>query len=407
MNVRKLLGSRKYVVLTAAAALAVLTGACGATRPAAEQTRPAGETVPAPAAAGAFRAELKTDAAAIEAGRETALVFHVTDAAGALVKNLEIVHEKPMHLLIASRDLAEFYHIHPEPQADGSFRVAHVFPHGGAYRLYADFTPPGAKQTVERIDLKVGGPERAPVALTPDAKYEKTVDGLKVRMTPGGAVKAGQELMLDFAVFDAATDRPAADLENYLGELAHFVIISEDMKDFVHAHPMSPAAHDAPEAGGHDADGHTHGAANTAAKTAPRSEVAAHTAFPRAGKYKLWAQFQRAGRVVTAAFVVDVAENGQTAVKAAEVPEGAIKVTIDKNGYAPAEIRLEKGRAATLAFYRADAENCGGEVVFPQLGIAKKLPVGETVLVELGPQEAGELSFACGMQMLKGKILVQ
>lgn len=47
------------------------------------------------------------------------------------------------------------------------------------------------------------------------------------------------ELNLDFAAFDAATGKPATDLQNYLGELAHFVIISEDLVDFVHAHPMA------------------------------------------------------------------------------------------------------------------------------------------------------------------------
>lgn len=34
------------------------------------------------------------------------------------------------------------------------------------------------------------------------------------------------------------------------------------------------------------------------------SEVSAHTTFPRAGLYKVWAQFQRAGHVITVPFVV-------------------------------------------------------------------------------------------------------
>jgi len=60
----------------------------------------------------------------------------------------------------------------------------------------------------------------------------------------------------------------------------------------------------------------------------------------------------------------------------------------------------------SLAFYRTDAENCGGEVVFAKQKITKKLPVGETVLVEFTPNEAGEISFACGMDMLRGKLIV-
>jgi hypothetical protein len=358
-----------------------------------------------------FRAEFKTEPATIEAGKEATLVFTVKDKQNAVVKDLSIVHEKPMHLLVASKDLAEFYHIHPEPQADGSYQVRHTFPNGGDYRLYADFTPKDSKQVVEPIDIKVAGTEKAKVALTPDTKFEKAVNGLKVVMNAEGEIKAGNELMLEFAAYDEKTNKPATDLQNYLGELAHFVIISEDMKDFVHAHPMSKSEHSKMkkmDADDHNADGHKHGDEKAETKKVSESEVAAHTAFPRSGKYKVWAQFQRNNQVITVPFVVNVKANDQkTDAKAANVPAGAIKVTVSKNGYEPAEIKLEKGKPAKIVFYRADAENCGGEVVFSKLNITKKLPVGETVLVEFTPQDSGEISFACGMDMMKGKVLVQ
>ena len=139
------------------------------------------------------------------------------------------------------------------------------------------------------------------------------------------------------------------------------------------------------------------------------SEVSAHTAFPRAGLYKLWAQFQRGGKVINVPFIVRVPENDQPKVAANSnsIPADAIKVTVSKNGFEPEEIKLEKGKPAKLAFYRADAENCASEVVFSKLNITKKLPVGETVLVEFTPTEAGDISFACGMGMMSGKVLVQ
>jgi plastocyanin domain-containing protein len=67
---------------------------------------------------------------------------------------------------------------------------------------------------------------------------------------------------------------------------------------------------------------------------------------------------------------------------------------------------VKKGQPVKLAFYRADADNCGGEVVFSKQNIKKKLPVGETVLVEFTPTEAGEIAFACGMDMMRGKLVV-
>ena len=331
------------------------------------------------------------------------------DKQGAIVKDLQIVHEKPMHLLVVSKDLAEFYHIHPEQSADGSYRVSHNFPNGGEYRLYADFTPKDAVQVVEQVDVKVAGTERAKIALTPDTKFEKTVDGLKIVMKPSAEIKAGQELMLDFQAFDAKTNKPATDLQNYLGELAHFVLISEDLKDFVHAHPMSKGEHkESGKTDDHNADGHKHSTIEGETNKPSASEVSAHTAFPRSGLYKIWAQFQRGGKVITVPFVVSVkeADKNMSENKTASIPEGAIKVTVSSDGYEPASINVKKGQPVKLAFTRTDANNCGGEVVFAKQNIKKKLPVGEIVLVEFTPTEAGEIAFACGMDMMRGKVMV-
>lgn len=338
-----------------------------------------------------------------QAGQPTTLTFTVRDQLGSVVKDLQIVHEKPMHLLIVSTDLAEFYHVHPEQSADGSYRVSHTFPNGGDYKLYADFTPEGAVQVVEQIDLNVAGAERAKVALVPDPKFEKVVDGLRIVMKPSADIKAGQELNLDFQAFDAASGKPATDLQNYLGELAHFVIISEDLEDLVHAHPMAKGEGNA-QPKEHGANGHEHTEGN--AESVGRSEVSAHTAFPRAGLYKLWAQFQRGGQVISVPFIVNVPEGKAQPVGAAKVPPGFTKITVSENGYEPSSVRVRMGEKVSLAFYRKDAENCGGELVFPKQGIKKRLPVGETVLVEFTPTEAGEVGFACGMDMLKGKVVI-
>lgn len=360
----------------------------------------------------AFKMDFKSEPGTIQAGQPATLSFTIKDKQGAVVKDLRIVHEKSMHLLVVSKDLAEFYHIHPEQSADGSYRVTHNFPNGGEYRLYADFTPKEAVQVVEQIDVKVAGTERAKVALAADSKFEKSVDGLKIVMKPSAEIKAGQELTLDFQAFDAVSGKPATDLQNYLGELAHFVIISEDLKDFVHAHPMSKGEKISDmkmsdkKISGHPADDHNHSTMESETKKTSASEVSAHTTFPRAGFYKLWAQFQRGGKVINVPFIVNVPVGKTEILKAADIPEGATKITVSANGYTPESISVKKGQPVKLAFYRQDAEGCGGEVVFSKQSITKKLPVGETVLVEFTPTEAGEIGFACGMDMLRGKVVV-
>ncbi len=356
-----------------------------------------------------YRIEFKSEPDPLEANKPSTLSFSVRDKQGAIVKDLQIVHEKPMHLLIVSKDLAEFYHVHPEPSPDGAYRVQHTFPNGGDYKMYADFTPANATQVVEQIDVKVSGQARAKAALVPDTKFEKTVDSLKVVMKPSAEVTAGKELALDFQAFDSGSGRPATDLENYLGELAHFVIISEDLEDFVHAHPMAKGESinmGDPEQGDHGAEGHKHSAGEGERKETGESEVSAHTTFPRAGIYKLWAQFQRRGKVISIPFIVDVPASKSEPVKAASVPTGYTQITVSEKGFEPASVNAKVGTTVLLAFYRKDAENCGSEVIFAKQNIEKNLPVGETVLVEFTPTSSGEIAFACGMNMLKGKLVV-
>jgi len=368
-----------------------------------------------------YRAEFKTEPAEINAGERAALVFTIKGAGGKAIRDLPAVHEKPMHLLVISKDLNEFYHLHPEPQADGTYRVSHTFPHGGDYKLYADYTPKDGKQVVDRIPLKVKGSPRAAVALQEDSSGTKTVDGLRVTMRPDKGLLAGQELMLNFGVADESTKKPVTDLQPYLGALAHFVIVSEDGTDFLHAHPMEKTEMAAAGHGGsgvgHEATPHAHGrGAKKKAAKAPKasaSEVSAHTTFPRAGLYKVWAQFRRGGRVSTVPFVVRVGEGEAASVGGGSsdanqsAPADAIRVALSGAGYEPSRIEVERGRPVKLAFYRKDANNCGGEVVFPALNVRKKLPVGKTTVVEVTPKDSGELAFACGMGMMRGSLVVR
>lgn len=83
-----------------------------------------------------------------------------------------------------------------------------------------------------------------------------------------------------------------------------------------------------------------------------------------------------------------------------------VKIEVSANGYTPKSIAVKKGATVRLAFLRKDADNCGDELVFPALNIKKSLPVGETVEVEVTPEQTGEIKFACGMDMLRGKLIV-
>jgi plastocyanin domain-containing protein len=83
-----------------------------------------------------------------------------------------------------------------------------------------------------------------------------------------------------------------------------------------------------------------------------------------------------------------------------------VRINISQRGYSPASVSVRKGRTVRLVFYRADASNCGEELVFPALNIKRDIPVRKPVAVTLTPRRTGEISFACGMDMYRGKILV-
>ena len=262
------------------------------------------------APSGVAKVQLTSEPATIKAGEPAKLTFTVKDGSGAVVKNLAVVHEKTLHLLVVSKDLADFSHIHPEVNADGSLTVTHTFASGGSYLLYADYMPEGGKATVDTIPVTVEGPQRAPEALVADTSLVKTVDGITVTMRPDGALKPGSPATLYFDVKDAVSGNPVTNLEKYLGEYAHFVLISQDGSEFLHAHPMSGDMDGEGDSHSGEMDhgamnhGGSHGNTNNTAVSP--SQVMAHTEFPKAGLDKVWAQFQRAGKVITVPFVLQI-----------------------------------------------------------------------------------------------------
>ena len=84
-----------------------------------------------------------------------------------------------------------------------------------------------------------------------------------------------------------------------------------------------------------------------------------------------------------------------------------ITVTISGMSYTPSEVAVTKGAPVRIIFERDEKPTCGGTILFPELGIERKLEAGGTAVVELTPEKAGVLTFTCGMKMMKGKIVVQ
>lgn len=83
-----------------------------------------------------------------------------------------------------------------------------------------------------------------------------------------------------------------------------------------------------------------------------------------------------------------------------------VNVTV-RGGYQPASIVAKAGRPLRLNFTRREASMCGEEVVLPEFGKRAHLPEGQPVAIEITPDGPGVYEYTCGMNMYKGKIIVE
>jgi plastocyanin domain-containing protein len=99
------------------------------------------------------------------------------------------------------------------------------------------------------------------------------------------------------------------------------------------------------------------------------------------------------------------------AAAAAAVLDGAggvqeIRIMV-KGGYTPDTILVQAGKPVRLQFYRDETADCSERVVFDAFGVNAELPAFQTTTIEFTPTEPGEFPFRCGMNMLKGLLVVE
>jgi RND family efflux transporter MFP subunit len=81
------------------------------------------------------------------------------------------------------------------------------------------------------------------------------------------------------------------------------------------------------------------------------------------------------------------------------------KITVGDTSFEPSRLILRAGVPARLTFTRTSEKTCATSVVFASLNIKKELPLNEPITIEFTPGQ-GEIAFACGMNMLRGTIVV-
>ena len=218
-------------------------------------------------------------------GDEVEVAFTVASPDGGAVLNFDTTHEKQMHLIVVRRDMSNFQHLHPERDADGTWRVPVDLSDAGVYRFFADFSPTALEETITLgADVFVPG-EYSPAEL-PEPSTEWSADDYEV--TLAGTPTAGAEAELTFTVTRDGAE--LTDLEPYLGAFGHLVSLRSGDLAYLHTHPAEEASAD--QRGG--------------------PAIRFGTTFPTAGRYRLYLNFAHDGEVRTAEFTVEVPQGSGT-----------------------------------------------------------------------------------------------
>lgn len=87
-----------------------------------------------------------------------------------------------------------------------------------------------------------------------------------------------------------------------------------------------------------------------------------------------------------------------------------IAITVTDSGYTPAHVTIPRGRPVVLVFTRKSETTCAVDVHFTLpdgTKIDHRLPLGQAVEIPIRVDRAGDIPYACGMDMVHGAISVQ
>ncbi|MBI5817215.1 MAG: hypothetical protein HZB09_02195 [Candidatus Yonathbacteria bacterium] len=249
-------------------------------------------------------------------GASVKLQFFVNEKpSGKPVDDLEISHEKYIHIIGMRDDLTQFFHLHPKKTKAGTWEVPYTFTEGGTYKIWSDIKQGGTAHTFGHTKLAVVGKDgnvSSPVKQSVDFLSNTMVGDYQVALGYDAPLAKGREETIRLTVKNLYGS--GVELENYLGAPIHLVLVKDDLSEYVHTHPgaaVSPGSKITPDNDGHDnSDGH-HSMADELKQQLSKVatpiarahsgikephleplELPFSVTFPTEGVYKLFAQFR-------------------------------------------------------------------------------------------------------------------
>ncbi len=171
----------------------------------------------------------------VEASRPAPLRFRVGQLPqGTPVDDLQVEHEKLMHVIGVREDLGAFFHIHPQRAAPGLWEIVCAFTNAGRYQIWSDIKHRGTVYSFAHPRFTVAGETpatpRGPVPQWRDRKggYEISLKSVEPTLV------VGRKNSFEAIIRDESGNQVGT--EFFLGALMHFVIVKDDLTIYRHAH---------------------------------------------------------------------------------------------------------------------------------------------------------------------------
>lgn len=278
---------------------------------------------------------LNLSPAPVFAGTTTRLEFFVNTRPGDIpvpVSDLQIEHEKLMHVIGIREDMEGFFHIHPFPPSvsikfldesgAGHLGIEYPFSKPGRYKIWSQIKKDGVDHTfghppilvLDRTGQAQGG---TPGFLAEPLARNMIVDNYQVTLLFNEPAVKNQDTQLAFEIHTLTGKE--VEVEPYLGADMHLTLIKDDWKQFIHTHPeghkMTMNQHGGlqlfNEARAHG-DEETPSMPINGMMQAGSRGIQFHINFPEAGLYKAFVQFRPKGidlpqdEALTASFWIKV-----------------------------------------------------------------------------------------------------
>jgi len=249
-----------------------------------------------------FHVTLSSLPTTIQAGKPFSLKIALHDKNGRPITDLQVSHDRILHVILVSEDLEEFKHVHPEDSQHfkqgvslvNIFEVPLTLSKAGRYRVLVDGSRKGIGEVSDIVWIEVGivgDSVGEPVVIRKDRRLNRMFGdyGVSLNLSLENPSKSGEKVQLSYVIRDGKTGNPIFDLEQYLGADMHLAIMPIDLSTILHTHGVKWTPEINPNAG------------------IAFPEIRGNYIFPYPGLWKIYGQFQHQGKVVTTEFMIQVA----------------------------------------------------------------------------------------------------